>query len=196
MATRDDGYTLVGLMIAVALVNIALAAAVTSWVTLDRRAREAELIWRGQQIGRAIACFEAASPSEPLAKLEQLVEADCLRRLYGDPMVTDGSWRVLTQQDVADGTVAALMGQAPDEQPPDEQPPGAALAPGTAGTGLGLSRLFQRGLASAPGPVGGGGNRVVGVASQAAGSSLRTFQGRSRYAEWVFLGQATGTPIR
>jgi hypothetical protein len=84
---------------------------VTSWRTLDQRAREAELIWRGEQISRAIRCYAAASAGEPLEDLEQLVEASCLRRVYPDPMVPDGEWRILRQSDQTDGTIAALQGQ-------------------------------------------------------------------------------------
>lgn len=194
---RERGYTLVGLMIAVALVNILLAVAVSSWVTLDRRAREAELLWRGQQIAAGIACFQQAQPSVALARLEQLVEASCLRRLYPDPMTKDGQWRVLTQQDVADGTVAALLGQVS----PEEALAGAGGAPGAApglagggsiasGAGLGLARLFQRGPASRTTLSGGDG--IVGVVSRAPGESLRTYLGRQKYGEWVFL-PAAGT---
>lgn len=196
----QDGYTLVGLMVAVAVINIALGVAVTSWTTLDRRAREAELLWRGQQIGKAIACYAGSQPTEPLTKLDQLVQANCLRRLYDDPMVKDGQWRILTERDVADGTVAALTGQAApglegDGEEPDE--PGEA---GTAlgSTGLGLSRLFQRSGPGGPGePRGGlgalsGGNAIVGVVSRATGASLRTWGGRQKYGEWVFL--AGGAP--
>ena len=110
---RDTGFTLVGLLIVVAIVNLVLAAVVTSWVTLDRRAREAELLWRGQQIARAIDCYNRDNGTEPLERLEQLVQADCLRRVYRDPMSKRGQWRILTQQDLAYGTIAALLGNVP-----------------------------------------------------------------------------------
>lgn len=188
----ERGYTLVGLVIAVAIVNVSLAVAVTSWTTIDRRASEAELIWRGQQIGRAIACYQANSPTQPLTKLEQLVEANCLRRLYSDPMVKDGKWRILTQQDVQDGTVAALTGQAaPDAATSQPGMPGMQGGQGTAqafaqrqGTRPGLSGLFQRSQMRLSA---GGADAIVGVVSRSEATGLRSYSGRQKYGEWVFL---------
>lgn len=182
-AADEAGYTLVGLMVAVMVINIMLAAAATSVVTVDRRAREAELIWRGQQIARAIDCFRATAAGEPLERLEQLVQESCLRRLYADPVARDGQWRILTQQDLADGTIADLLGVT-------QPTPGAPGAGGAAGS------VFDRpfGVISGQGDfrsrLRSGPDGIVGVASTAPGESLRMLNGRRRYAEWVFL--ATG----
>lgn len=174
----EEGYTLVGLMVAVMVVNIALAVAATSAVTVHRRAQEAELIWRGQQIVRAIDCYRAGDAGEPLEKLEQLVEADCLRRVYADPIAEEGAWRILTQQDLSDGTVAALLGLP------------ATTTGG--GQGAGGGPFDQRfGVVSGQGDfrsqLRSGSDAIVGVASGAAGDSLRRVNGRARYEEWVFL---------
>jgi len=185
----QEGYTLVGLLIVVAVVNIALAVAVTSWRTLDTRAREAELIWRGEQIARAIACHGATEASEPLEKLEQLVESSCLRRVYRDPMSRDGEWRILRQADVTDGTIAALQGQPL---------PGADDATASAGTRLQLSATIDRpslqGGLSAGGTTGGVGsaNTIVGVMSQKKGAATRVYRTYDKYESWLFLGNQNG----
>ena len=82
-AGSELGYTLVGLMVVVAVINVSLAVAVTSTRTLARRAREAELIWRGQQIARAVGCYEQANAGEPLTRLEQLVSSPGISRPDG-----------------------------------------------------------------------------------------------------------------
>ena len=201
---RDEaGFTLVGLMVAVAIVNLALAAAVTSWVTVDRRAREAELIWRGQQIARAIDCYSAANTAQPLERLEELVEVGCLRRVYGDPMVRDGEWHILTQQDLADGTIAALLGLADPSQEAGEAAVTGALGEGGSAIGaqLGAPGFGQQsGGGRAPGAGLGGGRlgagvagsrTLIGVVSTSLEEGLRTYQGRTRHGEWVFLAAGT-----
>jgi type II secretory pathway pseudopilin PulG len=205
----EAGFTLVGAMIAVLVVNIALGVAVTSWVTVDRRAKEAELIWRGQQIVRAIACYGQLDAGEPLERLEQLVEASCLRRVYGDPMVRGGEWRILRQQDVADGTVAALLGQplVGEEGPAigPQQVPGSGMN-GPAGASirsqlqLGGQRSGQGGMPSGFGGTSGlglrlsattgGGQAIVGVVSTSDREGLRQYNARRKYSEWAFVAQA------
>ncbi len=195
------GYTLVGLLVAVAVVNVALAVAVTSWRSIDTRAREAELIWRGEKIARAIACHGATEGAEPLEKLEQLIESNCLRRLYRDPMSPDGQWRILRQADVADGTIAALQGQpAPgvDGIGGEEglvgggESAGASTAPGITGPRLQIAPALER--PSLSGGVGGlstGGvgsaDTIIGVMSKKTGATKRLYRTHDRYERWLFL---------
>lgn len=213
----ESGFTLVGLLVVVAIVNIALAVAMTSWVTLDRRAREAELIFRGEQIVRAIACYGSQNAGAPLERLGQLVEVGCLRREYGDPMSRDGEWRILTQQDLADGTIAQLLGLATPGEGDEASDnaggdPAAGLGSQIGGlslgqgggrgqgggmgqrsgvgraTGLGADRA---GLGGAGMGRGAGGNVIIGVVSRSPDDSLRLYRGRARYGEWVFLADGT-----
>jgi len=223
LPSDERGFTLVGAMIAVLIVNVTLGVAVTSWVTRDRRANEAELIWRGQAIVRAIACYQGVDAGEPLERLEQLVEASCLRRLKGDPMVKGGKWRILRQADVVDGTVAALLGQPlPGEEgatmgprPPGGQSGGqsggAAGGMGSAGSMGGTGSGFSLGIGGPAGPQGqsggaGGlrmrlsatsssaGQAIVGVVSTSERASLRQYNGRQKYSEWAFVSQ--GAPAQ
>ena len=207
----ESGYTLVGLMVVVAVVNVSLAVAVTSVRIVGQRAREAELIWRGQQIARAVGCHERANAGQPLIRLEQLVEADCLRRVYRDPMARDGEWRILRQQDVADGTIALLLGVEVDN---DGAATGLAsgglrgrgspgltgLAPGgvaqgqqqsTAASGLGGARPGRSSLRLASAGVGAA-NSIVGVVSHSTEASLRAYGDKTKYSQWVFLGGQAG----
>lgn len=182
----EAGFTLVGLLVVVAVINVAMAVAATSWVTLDKRARETELIWRGQQIATAITCFGREHATEPLDELEQLVEANCLRRLYPEPFARDGKWRVLRQQDLADGTIAALLGlptangSSDDLETTDGGDLTAALRSGSLWF---EARLQARGLAGPASSAQG----IVGVASNSTAEGLRAFRGRQHHSQWVFL---------
>jgi len=203
VGAREEGFTLVGLMIAVLIINVMLGIAVTSWVTIDRRADEAELIWRGEQIVRGIRCYQQKNATEPLTRLEQLVEESCLRRVYRDPIA--GEWRILRESDVADGTVAALLGQPlPGESDAGATGPGGPMSIGAQGassafgSGSAISRAFeQRRTAGGVsglrlGASGSTGEAIVGVVSSSKRASLRLYRGKSTYGEWVFLGQETG----
>ena len=179
----ESGYTLVGLMVLVAVINVSLAVAVTSTRTLGRRAHEAELIWRGQQIERAIGCYEQANAGQLLTRLEQLVETDCLRRVYRDPMVSDGRWRILYQQDVADGTVATLLGVEV----------GTGGAKGALASSIGLADTGPISSASRAAPSLASSsatseNAIVGVVSRSVETSLRFYSNRTKYSQWIFLG--------
>lgn len=185
----QSGFTLVGLLVVVAVINVAMAVAATSWVTLDKRAREAELIWRGQQIATAIDCFGREHATEALEKLEQLVEANCLRRLYPEPFARDGEWRVLRQQDLADGTIAALLGLPTAEGGSDDQETTAG-GDGTAAPQSGSFRFELRMQARGLGGPASSGQGIVGVASNSTAEGLRVFRGRQHYSEWVFLASS------
>lgn len=95
----EAGFTLLALVVAIAVVNIALGVAVTRWSFTMKRHREAELIWRGEKYAQALSCYQQAQGAPP-TRLEELVEERCIRRLYEDPMSESGEWRVLRVADL------------------------------------------------------------------------------------------------
>ncbi len=96
---EPEGFTFIGLMVAIALINISLAVALTSWATINKRAKETELIWRGQQYVRALRCHQAQTGALP-DELDELLESDCIRAVYPDPMSPDGEWRIIRESDL------------------------------------------------------------------------------------------------
>jgi len=177
-APADDagqaGFTLLGLMIVIAVINIALGVAVTSWMTLDKRAKEAELIWRGQQYVRALACHrqqEGAPPEE----LEDLLESDCIRALYPDPMTPDGQWRVIRESDLQNrsGFEATTQGRNASEILD-------ALDQEMGGSGSSLGNAGAPGRGGATGGRGAGAGGVAAPNSDAVSESLRTAYERLR----------------
>ena len=102
MKHREQGFTYLGLLFAVALAGAALALIGQHWSGVMQRERERELIFRGQQIAAAIASYHAspavAEPAWPRG-LDELLEdrrsavpQHHLRRAFVDPMTGKADW--------------------------------------------------------------------------------------------------------
>ena len=164
-------------MAAVAVMMIMLAAAVPSWRYVMRNDAEEELIFRGGEIADAIARFQRRNGNALPPSLEVLVKGKFLRRPYKDPMTKHGRWRFI--------------------RPGEVVVPGASGIPGTSGgtTTTTTTTTTRPSAFSQPGMTLGG---FQGVASTSTEKSLRVFNGRTRYDEWVFLpGQprVVGRPV-
>ena len=179
MSRGERGYSLVALIASVTIMMILMAAAVPTWKYVMKNDREEELLYRGGEIADAIVRFQKKNGNAYPTSLEQLVKGKFLRKLYKEPMSKDGKWRFIHQgQAVAPPTTP---GQGPLDKnapttttPPTTRPsgPGAATGGpgGTTGTSLGA---------------------ILGVASTSTDKSLRVFNGRTQYNEWIF---AAGQP--
>ena len=122
----ERGMLLVGLVAAVALLMILSAVAVQNWADVLRRDREADMMFRAQEIVRAIRKYQRDKPGVPLTELKLLMEPGSkrqffLRKLYTDPLVKGGKWGLL---------YAAPQGGVLD--PSTGAEPGAPGAPGAA----------------------------------------------------------------
>lgn len=104
------GFTYVGLLLAVALAGVALAAAGTLWSTTAKRDREAELLFVGHQFRLAIGSYHDGTPGAKRypQRLEELLEDKRLpvtrrhlRRLYADPMTGMPDWDLVRLPDGA-----------------------------------------------------------------------------------------------
>lgn len=110
---RHAGFTLIGLLFLIAGMGVAMAALGTVWHTFVQRENEAELLFIGDQFGKALASYQRATPgtakSYP-ANLEDLLRdprfpntVRHLRRLYRDPMTGGTEWGL--ERDTAKGIV-------------------------------------------------------------------------------------------
>jgi type II secretory pathway pseudopilin PulG len=100
-----DGFTYIGVLFVVALAGISLAGLGEVWSTAAKRENEAQLLFVGGEMRRAIGQFFESSPGGakryPM-KLEELL-ADprypttrrYLRRLYVDPMTGAADWGLI-----------------------------------------------------------------------------------------------------
>jgi type II secretory pathway pseudopilin PulG len=101
--SRKGGFTYLSVLILVVISGIALTAASKYWSTIAKREKEKELLFRGDQIEKAIESYyqsaPAGSPQEFPQKLEDLLKDPrylelhrYLRKVYRDPMTRDGVW--------------------------------------------------------------------------------------------------------
>src|SRR5208283_6043147 len=93
----EDGMVLIIVMMVAVLLLIALTAAAPSVYQEGQREREAELIFRGTQYGRAVALFHRQFNRYPVS-VKELVQTNGLRFLrqeYRDPMDPKGKWRFI-----------------------------------------------------------------------------------------------------
>ena len=194
--SSEAGYNLVILMVAMTLLNIALAIALPKWSHVIRREKEEELISRGWQYAEAIRIFQNRFQRLPV-RLEELTEVEprSIRKLWKDPMTDDGRWVLIPPGGGPQGqplTPKPGGEQQPgeDQEDPDGRPPepddDMEIDPDT---GIGEKKGVQQ-----VGP-------FTGVHSRSGKESILVFNGRTRYDEWHFTlemiqamlsGQGTG----
>jgi type II secretory pathway pseudopilin PulG len=162
---------MVALLVALSVMGIMMGAALPAWHTLAQREKEAELVFRGEQYARAIGLYQRRFANAPAPSIDLLVEQRYLRKKYKDP-ITNDDFQVLTPGG------GALPGQTQGAQT------GLQQAAGRAGGGRGATPAGQ-----GPGQLVGG---VVGVTSKSPLKSLRLYNGRDTYNQWVFIPVAQG----
>ena len=159
---------------------VALLVALPTWRHQVQREKEAELIFRGEQIARAIGLYQRRFANAPAPSIDFLVEQRFLRKKYKDPIAND-DFQVLTAGSNQPGQVQGrAQGAAPATQTTlarggVQQTTGRA---GAAGGAQGFS------LSSTTTAATGG---VVGVTSKSPLKSLRVYNGQDVYNQWVFM---------
>lgn len=168
------------LLIGMSVAAILMSAMLPTWKTMARREKEAELVFRGEQYVRAIGLFQRrAGPGVLPPNVDVLVTQKFLRKKYKDP-ITGQDFDVLSPTNIAGGQQPGQVVGGPAGSP------GRGAQPSTPAAGAGA-------VASAQGAAGGRGG-VMGVASRSRETSLRLYNGRSRYNEWQFVFQQTQAP--
>ena len=94
------GYVLFGVLIGVAVLGVGMMAGVSLWSRVVQREREAELVFRGEAIVRALERYQQDRPGTLPQTLEELVERRYLRRAWLDPM-TRSPFRLLRAETAA-----------------------------------------------------------------------------------------------
>ena len=162
------------LLVALSVMAVMMTAVMPVWKHAARREKEAELIFRGQQYARAIGLFQRrAGPGVLPPDIDSLVKQRFLRKKYKDP-ITGGDF------DLVRGALGATQpGQGSQTAARPGQPTGGrgpvAPTPNPVATQVG-------GRGAAPG-VGG----IAGVISKSKDESIRIYNGRTHYNEWVFM---------
>ncbi len=206
-----SGFTLVGVVVAIAVLTILIAAVAPSIATIVQRDKEIELVFRGKQYARAILAFQRRFGRYPnsLKELEQ-IKPRSIRQLWKEPMCNcDDGWVPI----IAGTPDAMPMGAGPlppgggvpgsglpgrsrtpgpstGNQPPStytggEQPPGGQGGPGGGGGApTPTPAPFSTGIfGDKPTVVG----PIVGVKIAMHKKALRKWRDREYYDEWRFV---------
>lgn len=117
----QNGFTLIGLLILVAVLGIALAAVGHVWQTTAQREREQELLFIGNAFRQALKSYEEQTPEgQPTrpANLNALLQdprfptpVRHLRKLYRDPITGDPRWGLLKEADGIRGVFSLSTSQ-------------------------------------------------------------------------------------
>ncbi len=210
--SRPDpsGFTLVGVVVAIAVLTILIAAVAPSIATIVQRDKEIELVFRGKQYARAILAFQRRFGRYPnsLKELEQ-IKPRSIRQLWKEPMCNcDDGWVPI----IAGTPDAMPMGAGP--LPPGGGLPGSGLpgrsrTPGPSTGNQPPSTYTGGDGGQAPGGPGGGGGGptptpapfstgifgdkpavvgpIVGVKIAMHKRALRKWRDREYYDEWRFV---------
>jgi type II secretory pathway pseudopilin PulG len=190
-----------GLMVVLAIMLIFSTIAFQEWHEELRRDNEAEMMFRAQDLVRAIQRYRKDRGTTP-AKLEELMEAGprgqyYLRKQWEDPLVKGGKWGLLfagpggtildpsAQGQAIEDQLAALGGLSQEDRERLDQMRG-----GSTEETLDRRRQHQqgqtggeRGAAGAGGP---GGLRIAGVKSLCTDDPFRVYKGFDQYNQWLF----------
>jgi type II secretory pathway pseudopilin PulG len=117
------GFAYLGLVVAVAVLGVALAAVGAAWQAAARRDKERELLFVGDQIRRALAQYYVQAPPQGprhALSLDDLlrdprvaVMRRHLRKLYADPMTGKAEWGLVRGADGAIYGVHSLSRERP-----------------------------------------------------------------------------------
>ncbi len=206
----ENGYILIALILIVALLTIAAAAIAPSIAFQVKRDREEEMIHRGVQYSRAIQHYYKKFNRYP-SRIEDLEDTNNLRFLrkrYKDP-ITGKDFKLVHLSEVqialagGGGGVAGLTpsstgaGTGNQFGQSSNAFPGASNGPGTSNqsaSGNTTSSANQQPGGPA-GATGGdnltgqtfGGGPIAGVESTSKAQSIRAFNKKDHYNEWLFI---------
>lgn len=186
----ETGFAMAGLLVVIGVMSVFLSVLAPSWSHMAKREREAELVFRGEQYARAVELYQRRYVGAYPPDLDTLLEERFLRRAYEDPMqqvgAEDRSFQLIyrsqlgrpnaTERDEDEPAPRQGFGDVAD--PPEESAPD----PQSRGEDVGQIDLTA--------PEQGG---IVGVVSSSTDDSLRLYNGRQTYSEWLFLHAPTET---
>ncbi|MQA31627.1 MAG: hypothetical protein GEU82_17630 [Luteitalea sp.] len=184
----QHGYAMVVLLIGMAILAILMTAAMPVWRQASQREKEAELIFRGEQYVRAIKLFsQRAGPGVLPPSVDVLVKQKFLRQRYKDP-VTGLDFDLLGATQAQGGAPPAGRGAA--QTPPAGRGPTPASRGGRGSaepSPSGAGTIIQGRGGAGAGGINPGAGGIIGVASKSKDTSIRLYNGRSRYNEWQFV---------
>lgn len=170
-SSGERGYAMAALLVGMSIMAVLMSALLPVWTHMATREKEEEMIFRGKQYARAVGLFERKFANTPPPTIDILVEQRFLRKKYKDPITNDDFQPIFANQAVAQGSGTSQTAQQPGQATSTTQQsnPGQTLQSGLGSTGTG--------------PQGG----VIGVTSKSKETSIKLYNGRSKYNEWAFV---------
>lgn len=158
---KKQGFTLAGVLVAVALFLILAGVAATHWSFIRQREKEEELIWRGNQYVRALKEYFKQFKTYP-NKLEELLDEHCIRKLYNDPMTEDGVWELVRGNKPRPGQPVAgtTQSERPGAEKRESNAPQESSFVKTSG--------------------------IIGVHSRSTEKAIKEYNEKRFYHQWVF----------
>lgn len=203
----QQGYILLTLVLTMAVLSIAAGAIASSVAFQIKRDREEEMVHRGVQYSRAIRNFVKKTGRYP-SRLEELQDTNgqkFIRRLYKDP-ITGRDFKLLHMADVAslgappnlnsagaNGASAGTSDSSDSDAPgtdPDPSPASSAAPvsqPGAAPTAGTNASSTSNSFKAAPSADVQPGLLIFGVASTSKAKSIREFDHKNHYKDWLFF---------
>ncbi|MGH9317182.1 MAG: type II secretion system protein [Thermoanaerobaculia bacterium] len=171
---KQSGYTLVAVVIGMAVLAILIAAVAPSVAVIMKRDREQELIFRGKQYARGIGFFLRRYGRYP-TDLKELYEnrPRTIRKPWKDPMCDCKDWYLIIQ-----GT--------PDAVPIGSGGPRGPAPPGGLGPPITPRPTPTPGVFGSPTETKNVGP-IVGVRSRVHKEALQEWRGQKFYDEWRFI---------
>ncbi len=163
------GYAMAALLVGMSVMAVLMSALLPVWTTMAKREKEAELMFRGNQYARAVGLFQRKFANAAPPTIDVLVEQRFLRKKYKDPITNDDFQPIYANQTMMPGGPGGPQQQAGQQR-------GTPPAPGR--------QLIQPGFGATGATAAGG---IIGVTSKSKETSLKVFNGRTRYNEWAFV---------
>jgi hypothetical protein len=201
----EQGHLMVGLVFLIAVMLIMSTVVVQEFESVRRRDNEAEMMFRAQEIVRAILRYQKDRGTFP-TELKQLNEPGSrnqrfIRRMYDDPLVKDGEWGllfaapgggVIDPNQAGAGDTNIFSGTNSTNAQPRTGLQGGRQGGLQGGRQGGVQGGNQSGLqgglqgGSAAGGQAVGGLTIVGVKSLSTDKPFRVWNGLTEYADWQF----------
>ena len=189
----ERGYAMAALLVGMSVMAVLMTMAMPVWSQFAKREKETELIWRGQQYARAIGLFQRKYANTFPPTVDVLIEQKFLRKKYKDPVTSDDFQLIPAGGGGAPaGGTGGPGGFYRGPIPGGVQPP----AQGQQGQGGfpagGIGQPTQPGGGAGPAAPSIG---IQGVVSKSKDTSIKIFNGRTKYNEWAFVYLATARTL-
>ena len=187
-SSSQGGYAMAALLVGLSVMAVLMGMALPVWTQFVQREKEEELIWRGQQYARAVGLFMRRYANTYPPTVDVLIDQKFLRKKYKDPITNDDFQLVPAGQ--AQGGVqlgaaggASRAGETTMTIQRGQQADGRGGFGASGGAAAGRFGPSALGSQSGSAQLAGG---IAGVVSKSTGSSIKIYNGRSRYNEWAF----------